>query len=72
MASRVPAGGQREVMLGLEVGEGPAGVYPDGGSCTSVFTRSSSDFLARALYGETDRPPTEMGTLELCAELFPG
>ena len=59
-------------MLGLAAGEAPAGVYPEGESCTGVFTWSSDGFVAKPLYGETDRPPTELGTLELCAQLFLG
>jgi hypothetical protein len=71
MAPKFAAGGQREVILGLGAGEDPVGVYPDGESCIGVFTRSSSGFVAKALSGEADRPPTETGTVELCTELLP-
>jgi len=58
-------------MLGLGAGEDPTDVDPDGGSCTSVETRSGSGFVVKALYGETIRPPTATGTVGLCVELLP-
>lgn len=64
-------GGQREVMLGLYAGEDPVGVYPDGGSRTGVDTRSGSGFVAKGLYSETEPPPTETGTVGVCAALLP-
>ena len=68
--SRAAAGGQREMMLDLGGGV-PTGVGLDGGSCTSVDTCSGSRPAVKALCGDTERPPTEMGTVALCVLLFP-
>ena len=54
VASRVAAGGQREVIPGLGAGEEPAGVDTDDGSCTGVDTRSCSGFVTKVLCGETE------------------
>jgi hypothetical protein len=71
VVSMVPVGGQRDATLVLGEAKVPTGVGPGNESCTSVRTRSGSSFVAKGLWGETERPTAETGTVELYGVLLP-